>query len=598
MENLTENKGRFIHSPIVVKNSDGTTFQIIELDLIPFEDFMHLIIKDARGNTLLDRIFDGTEVTYALTVERELRKITIFYYDADENLVQETEKDIYYSGRPEEMREPAEERYARALEDVRKEIDRIANSGTMAENNFSIRVLNQSITSAYAKKFVFAQIRTIINKLTYVRETEIDNFIYRIYAHLYGMDILQELDDDPEVGEIMVNATEIPEFKCDVYYVKDQIKYHYDKTFTDVETLKNVLRRTIAFSNKEMNESENAIIEATRPNRDRVNLVIPTASDNYCLNIRKFSNFIPNLEMMKKSGTIDETIDQLMSVLVRGKANIGIGGPMGTGKTTLINFLLTYTPKLERKVVIAAINETDVDRVLRGHDVIVFNVNEERDHTFSNLVRTSLRTTADRVIIPESRGGEFKELYEANLKTKGNMFTAHAIDDVGFLDMCVDMYMSSPDAGQASTRFIKNKICKAIDIIVMMRRVGSKIRIKSISEILVNENNEYAGMNPIYYWDFDPNFPLEGQYAPTGNGLSEALLKRLNEHGVEMGELRQMNERLRRESEEYLQAKRLAAKNPEELMLSYKEKATVGNLPNAAEGEELDEIEFIEEDVI
>ena len=38
---------------------------------------------------------------------------------------------------------------------------------------------------------------------------------------------------------------------------------------------------------------------------------------------------------------------------------------MGTGKTTLINFLLTYTKPITRKVVIASVSETDIERVLR-----------------------------------------------------------------------------------------------------------------------------------------------------------------------------------------------------------------------------------------
>ena len=69
---------------------------------------------------------------------------------------------------------------------------------------------------------------------------------------------------------------------------------------------------------------------------------------------------------MKKFGTVDDYIDKLMNVVVKGKANIGIGGEMGTGKTSFINYLLTYTEPLERKVVIASVSETDVERVLKG----------------------------------------------------------------------------------------------------------------------------------------------------------------------------------------------------------------------------------------
>ena len=65
------------------------------------------------------------------------------------------------------------------------------------------------------------------------------------------------------------------------------------------------------------------------------------------------------------------------------------------------------------------------------------------------------------------------------------MFTAHALDDESFMDMCVDMYLSSPDvSGTESAEFLKNKITKALDIVIIMRRVGPKIRCKSISEVV------------------------------------------------------------------------------------------------------------------
>ena len=541
---------KFIKCPIIVKRDDGTTLKIIELSKVPFKEFMTLEIMNSDDKLIGRYIFDGSEVSFLIKVDRNEKNITLVYRDSNNQIMAREKHDVFYSPKREDMMTPYEQRFEMAVSTVK---DRMRNlkGATPKEEAEHTKILNNSITLPEARQYTFSQVRKIINSLEYIQEHEVDDFVYKIYAKLYGMDILQELDDDPEVGEIMVNATEFPSFHCEIYYIKHQVKSLYDKTFKDIETLKNVLRRIIAFQNKEMNESDNAIIETTRPNRDRVNLIIPKASDNYCLNIRKFSNFVPDLATMFSSGTVNGTIDKLLEILVHGHANVGVGGPMGTGKTTFINFMLTYTAPLERKVVIAAVNETDIDRVLKGHDVSVFNVDEEKGFTFSQLVRTSLRTTADRVIIPESRGGEFKQLYEANLKTKGNFFTAHAIDDISFMDMCVDMYMSSDEAGDANPEFIRNKICKAIDIIIMMRRVGNKIRIKSISEVLVNEKNEYAGLNRLIVWDFDPEYPKDGKYKATGNTLSPALVERLNEAGVPMAKIKAVNDLLIKENEEY-----------------------------------------------
>lgn len=407
-------------------------------------------------------------------------------------------------------------------------------SGTPTEIANHTEMLKKATMDKNARNYVVSKIRNIIVASNMVKREEVENYVYELYARLYGMGILQELDDDPEVGEIMVNAAVFPRFHSDIYVIKNGDKERFHKEFASLEELKQVFSRAADFNRKEMNNIDNAIIEATRANKDRVNIIIPNASENYVMNIRKFSNFVPNLEMMRKSGTVDEHIEQLMQALVKGKANIGIGGEMGTGKTTLINFLLTYTDPIERKVVIASVSETDVDRVLKGHDVVILSVDEEKQFTFERLIRASLRTTASRVVIPESRGSEFKQVYEANLKTKGNIFTAHALDDESFLDMCTDMYLSSSDSVNESSEYIKNKLAKSIDVIVIMRRVGNKIRIKSISEIVLDENRAYKGMNLLYRWVFDPENPLEGHYMATGNHISTALKERLNENGVPM----------------------------------------------------------------
>lgn len=432
--------------------------------------------------------------------------------------------------------ERSEEQYNYIRGIVSQEMDE--PSGTEFERSEHTRLLRDATSSKKAEAYVKSRITNIILNHFNLKQDRLEELVYRLYGDLYGLGVLQVLDDDPEMGEIMVNAFEYPEFHCDVYYIKNGIKHKYDKTFDSIEELQRAFNNTIRFEGLELNKYENPRIEANRPNGDRVNIIIPDASDNWLMNIRKFTNFTPNLESMKRAGTIDDFTDSIFDILVRGKANIGIGGEMGTGKTTLINFLLTYTEPIERKVVIASVSEMDTNRVLKGHDVAIFNVNDKRNLGFDELLRTSLRTTADRVIIPESRGGEFKELYEANLKTKGNMFTAHAMDDEAFMDVVVDMYMSSDDVNASeTTEFIKDKITKAIDIVVIMAKVGGKIRIKSLSEVSQTEDGKYGGMNRLYEFVADPENPTTGRYVRRDNRLTEGIKTRLNGYGVKRSEL-------------------------------------------------------------
>lgn len=484
--------------------------------------------------TLSDIPLHSYEVTKDLYIELDIKltSVKLIYFNEDDyidfEIIELEDKSVI-----EQELSPQEKEYVELKIQIKKSMD--MPDGTEIEVSKHTELLKKTTTDPNARVYVTSKIRKQLINMN-VDDEKIEDLTYKLYAELYGMGVIQELDDDETVGEIMVNARTFPKFSCDIYYIQNQIKKKFDKTFKTLPEMENVFRKVVEFSKKELNATDNAMVEATRPNKDRVNIIIPDASENWLLNIRKFSNFVPNMAMMKKSGTIDEFNDRLFSVLVRGLANIGIGGYMGTGKTTLINFLLTYTDPMSRKVVVASISETDIDRVLKGHDVAILNVLDEKGFTFEKHLKFALRSTADRIIVPESRGEEFKQIYEANLKTSGNMFTAHALDDEAFLDMCVEMYKTSPSAQAENAEYVKTKLAKSMDIIVIMRKVGNKIRIKSISEV-ITEDGQFKGLNKLQEWDFSPENPLEGKYIRTEQRLSDALKRKLNENGIPMSEM-------------------------------------------------------------
>jgi pilus assembly protein CpaF len=528
---------KFSSNPIVVKHK-GTNVGVIELDLDHNAKDFILEVSDDKNKSIYKGSVD--EDTF-LSVDSSAISITLLYIDPISkevllrkkiNLIEEYNlTDIGFEKN--EAMVSDQILLERISTEVKSQMDN--PKGTPAEVAHHTLMMNKATMDADARNYVVNKIRHVVAQYGELSDGQVDAFTHRIYADLYGMGILQEIDDDPEVGEIMVNGYVYPTFRCDIYYIKNGLKIKYEKTFKNFEDMYNVFSRSISFSKKELNNVENAMIEATRANRDRVNIIIPDASESYVMNIRKFGNFLPDLLNMKKHGTVNDYLDKLFTILVKGKANIGIGGEMGTGKTTLINYLLSYTSPDERKVVIASVSETDVDRVLKGHDVVMLNVNEEKEFTFAKQLRASLRTTASRIIVPESRGDEFKQVYEANGKTAGNMFSGHALDDYAFLDMCVDMYVG--DGTGVDLFHLRNKIAKSMPIIVIMRTVGSEIRIKSVSEVILDEDRNFEKMNVLHYWSQDPEDSTKGEYIRTENRLSKQLKKLLNEYGVPMSQM-------------------------------------------------------------
>jgi hypothetical protein len=72
---------------------------------------------------------------------------------------------------------------------------------------------------------------------------------------------------------------------------------------------------------------------------------------------------------------------------------------------------------------------------------------------------------------------------------------------------------------------------------MVMGKFGSKIRIYSISEVMLDENRNYAGMNKLYEWVIDPENPTEGYYRKSGK-ISKRLVESLNKNGVPMSKFK------------------------------------------------------------
>ena len=62
---------------------------------------------------------------------------------------------------------------------------------------------------------------------------------------------------------------------------------------------------------------------------------------------------------------------------------------------------------------------------------------------------------------------------------------------------------------------------------MVMGKFGSKIRIYSISEVMLDENRNYAGMNKLYEWVIDPKIPLKDtrKSGKISKRLVESLIK-------------------------------------------------------------------------
>lgn len=419
--------------------------------------------------------------------------------------------------------------YSKMKSVVKKEIYKHSDRKEI-NKKYHVEMIKSCNHDNIAKMYVKKQISNILSKSFELEESDITKFIELLYADIFGLGIVQPLDEDKSISEIKVNVIDIEgTLNTKIIYIKENKEYILDKSFNTLKDVITVFNRVLSGTGKQLNSNDGSNIESDRPNKDRITITIPPFSKNYSLNIRRFENFTPDANNMRKVGTINEELEELFKILVEGYANIGIGGKMGVGKTSLINYLLSLTNKDDRKCVISTVDEIEFKKVLKDHDILIYNVNDKDKDGFAKAFLKAFRSHSSRIIVPEARHTEFKDIVKSCIQNKGNIFTAHATTNEDFLNACVDMY--NYDGTFSDLDFLKNKIAKALDIFIIMHVVDKKIRVKSISEILTKDGN-FAGFNTLYYWEFDKENPKNGRYVRTYNKLSDDFRQNLNENGV------------------------------------------------------------------
>lgn len=316
-----------------------------------------------------------------------------------------------------------------------------------------------------------------------------------LFNSLRGLDVLQELIDNPNITEIMVNG------KDNIFYEAFGNITYTNISFSSNEKLHDVVNQITGYSNRRVNETT-PIADARLRDGSRVNIVLPPISLNGpVITIRKFPKKRITMERLIELGSITENAAHFLELLVLAGYNIFVSGGTGSGKTTFLNVLSNAIPSDSRVITIedsAELQLQNIDNLVRL-EARSANLEGTGEISIRDLIRTSLRMRPDRLVIGEVRGGEAFDMIQAfNTGHSGSMSTGHANSSKDMLTRLETMILMGANLPIPA---IRGQIFAAIDIIVHLGRLRDKSRkVLEISELVDFDGNEIK-LQPIYVFE-------------------------------------------------------------------------------------------------
>jgi len=313
----------------------------------------------------------------------------------------------------------------------------------------------------------------------YIAQSEKESIIKSVYNSMRGMDVLQELIDNPDITEIMVNGP-------DNIFVENSGKIEkYPERFMDVHKLEDVIQQIVSKVNRVVNET-NPIVDFRLTDGSRVNVVLPPVSlEGPVVTIRKFPEKPMTMKKLVQIGSLSEEAAQFLEKIVKAGYNIFISGGTGSGKTTFLNALSDYIPQDERIITIEDAAELQIRNIPNLVRLEVRNANIEGKNavTIRDLLKSSLRMRPDRIVLGEVRDAAACELLNAmNTGHDGSFCTGHANSSKDMLSRLETLVLSGMDIPILA---IRNQIAAAVDIIIHLGRLRDKTRkVLEIAEVI------------------------------------------------------------------------------------------------------------------
>lgn len=306
----------------------------------------------------------------------------------------------------------------------------------------------------------------------------------RVQSEFIGNGPIESLLQDPTVSEVLINDFDR------IFFEREGKLLQHDDQFYSQHSYLIYVERLCEKLNRPLNR-EQPFLEL-QLNESRYTLIFGELSAGVpVLSIRKQIMKSLNFQKLVSSGWCCTDSASRVAELVQQKKNILVVGATSSGKTTVLQSLLSLVPASERCIIIedtkelASPNDASVSLLARE-----FGSGTILTVSLENLIRRALRLRPDRIIVGEVRGAEaYALLLALSTGHRGSLSSLHAANaNQALLRLEMLVQLGAPDW---DLRSIRRLISLSVDAIIVVEKTTAGRKLK---EICVTKSLEENGI--------------------------------------------------------------------------------------------------------